>query len=541
MDVEQDTEANDDGGQPGAASPGERRKGLVQLSRRRFLHGAGLVGAGAVATAGFSKMGLLPGLSTRTASVSSSSPTATSSASPSSSSAPQPPDRTFVSTHLTTPHVASWSTAATASGLLFAGPMGHGSNGLIMNDVGEPVWMEPTGAGVMDLRVQTFEGQRVLTFWAGQGIGGHGLGKGRILDSSYRTIAEVNTGNGTQADLHEFTLTSAGTALLTSYPTIQHDLSSVGGSAMGYMYNCHVQEVDVRSGEVLLDWNALDHIPLTDSYIHPSDPSTGDTSAGDGSTAAKGYDPYHINSVDVSGADALLISSRHTHTLYLVDRKTGSVRWRMGGKQSDFTLGPNATFAWQHDARRQPNGLISMFDNHYMSGTTGTSRGLVLAVDEQAKTAVVKQEFNHAGHRGNAMGSVQFLENGHVLVGWGSDPAVTEFTADGTAIYEATRVGTGSYRAYRSAWTAKPETLPDIAGVPGNGSTMQVYASWNGATEVAKWRFLTGLTADSLAEAGTFPKRGFETSTAIAAAPHLAVQALDRNGAVLGTSVTIAT
>ena len=73
----------------------------------------------------------------------------------------------------------------------------------------------------------------------------------------------------------------------------------------------------------------------------------------------------------------------------------------------------------------------------------------MLAVDEVAKTAVVKQEFNHAGRRGNAMGSVQFLDNGHVLVGWGSDPASTEFTADGTAIYEATRIGTGSYRAYR--------------------------------------------------------------------------------------------
>jgi hypothetical protein len=541
MDVEQDTETNDDGGQSGPASAGEGRRGLAQLSRRRFLHGAGLVGAGALAMAGFSESGLLPGLSTRTASVSSSSPTATSSASPSSSSAPQPPDRTFVTTHLTTPHVTSWSTAATAPGLLFAGPMGHGSNGLIMNDAGEPVWMEPTGAGVMDLRVQTFEGQPVLTYWTGQGIGGHGLGKGVIMDSSYRQIAEVDTGNGMQADLHEFTLTSAGTALLTSYPTIQHDLSSMGGSAKGYMYNCHVQEVDVRSGEVLLDWNALDHIPLTDSYIRPSDPSTGDSSVGDGSTAAKGYDPYHINSVDVWGADALLISSRHTHTLYLVDRKTGSVRWRMGGKHSDFSLGPNATFAWQHDARWQPNGLISMFDNHYDSGNTGNSRGLVLAVDEQAKTAVVKQEFTHAGHRGNAMGSVQFLDNGHVMVGWGSDPAATEFTADGTAIYEATRIGTASYRAYRSAWVGKPDTVPVVAGVPGNGSTMQVYASWNGATEVAKWRFLTGASADSLAEAGTFPKRGFETSTAIAAAPHLAVQALDKSGAVLGTSVTIAT
>jgi len=504
------------------------------VSRRRFLHGAGLVGTGALVTAGISKAGLLPALATAPRSEPGPSAQPTPAPSPTAAQASAPPDRTFLSTHLTAPHVTSWATAAPASGLLFTGPMGHGSNGLIMNDAGEPVWMEPTGAGVMDLRVQTFEGRPVLTFWTGTGIGGHGLGKGVVMDSAYRTIHEVQAGNGIQADLHEFTLTSNGTALLTSYPTIQQDLSALGGPAAGYMYNCHVQEVDVRTGAVLLDWNAQEHIPLTDSYLRPQeDPNS------DGSTAAKAFDPYHLNSVDADGG-TLLISARHTHTLYLVDRTTGAVRWRMGGKQSDFTLGPDAGFAWQHDARRQADGSISMFDNHYDAGTTGTSRGLVLNVNETARTATLQRQFNHAGHRGNAMGSVQFLPNGNVLVGWGTDPAVTEFTADGTAVYEASRVGTGSYRAYRSPWTAQPETLPDLTAVPGNGSTMQVYASWNGATEINKWRFFTGPTAGELSEAGTFPKHGFETSMAIAAAQYVAVQALDKNGNLLATSATIA-
>jgi len=513
---------------------GNTTGGWPHLSRRRFLHGAGLVGTGALVTAGFSKAGLLPALANGPSSQAAPGTPATPAPSPTAEVASAPPDRTFLSTHLTAPHVTAWSTATPAPGLLFTGPMGHGSNGLIMNDAGEPVWMEPTGAGVMDLRVQALDGQPVLTFWTGTGIGGHGLGKGVIMDNAYRTLHEVQTGNGIQADLHEFTLTSNGTALLTSYPTIQQDLTAADGPPAGYMYNCHVQEVDVRTGTVLLDWNAMDHIPLTDSYLRPQDDPNSD-----GTTAAKAYDPYHLNSVEADG-DSLLISARHTHALYLVDRTTGTVTWRMGGKHSDFSLGPDAQFAWQHDARRQPDGSISMFDNHYDSGTTGTSRGLVLAVNETTKTAVLQRQFTHAGHRGNAMGSVQHLPNGNVLVGWGTDPAVTEFTADGTAVYEATRVGTGSYRAYRSPWTAQPETLPDLAAVPGNGSTMQVYASWNGATEVTKWRFLTGTTADKLSEAGTFPKRGFETSTAIAAAPYLAVQALDKNGAPLATSTTIA-
>ncbi len=37
--------------------------------------------------------------------------------------------------------------------------------------------------------------------------------------------------------------------------------------------------------------------------------------------------------------------------------------WRLGGKQSSFTLGAGANFAWQHDAQLLPDGTISLFDN----------------------------------------------------------------------------------------------------------------------------------------------------------------------------------
>lgn len=112
--------------------------------------------------------------------------------------------------------------------------------------------------------------------------------------------------------------------------------------------------------------------------------------------------------------------------------------------------------------------------------------------------------------------------------------------ADGTAIAEATGIGGGCYRAYRHEWTATPTTPPEVAVVHGNGSTMQAYASWNGATEVSSWRFLTGPDPASLSEAAVIRKRGFETNAAVAAAPHLAVQALDTKGNVLATSVVIA-
>ncbi|MDQ4501054.1 arylsulfotransferase family protein [Sinomonas sp. ASV322] len=500
---------------------------MRNLSRRHIIQGAGLAVFGAVAGATAARSSVFP----LPASASAATPTP----SPATGDGPTlPPDRTFVSTKLTTPHVNVWSSSPSAPGFLFAGPMGHGSNGLIMDNQGHPVWLEPTGAGVTDLRVQTYHGESVLTYWSGKGTGGHGEGVGVIKDSSYRTIAQVSAGDGVKADLHEFTLTQRGTALLTAYPTVRRDLSALGGRTDGYMYDCHVQEVDVATGTVLFAWKASDHIPLDESYVRPSDDSSAD-----GSTAQKAFDPYHVNAVDPR-QDGYLVSFRHTHTIYLID-KTGAVVWRLGGKRSDFAIGDGAAFAWQHDVRQRAGGVISVFDNHYKDGTTGTSRGLLLAVDEKQRTAAVKLELARGGHRGNAMGNVQFLDNGHYLVGWGSDPSATEFAADGTPVFEATGIGNGSYRVYRAPWTAQPEALPDVAAIQGNGSAMQIFASWNGATEVASWRFLTGESASTLAEAVVVKRTGFETTAAVAVAPHVAAAALDAKGNVLATSAVIAT
>lgn len=498
---------------------------MLRVSRRHFIQGAGLAVFGAAAGATVARSSIFP--LPQSASAATPAPSSTASPGPTA-----PPDRTFVSTKLTTPHVNVWSSGPTAAGLIFAGPMGHGSNGLIMDNEGHPVWMEPTGAGVTDLRVQTYQGKPVLTYWSGQGIGGHGEGVGVVKDTSYKTIAQVSAANGLKADLHEFTLTPNGTALLTSYPTVQADLTSLGGPAKGYMYDCHLQEVDVATGNLLFDWKASDHVALDESYVKPSD----DASA-NGTSADKAFDPYHMNSVDLR-PDGFLVSFRHTHTIYQVGR-SGTVNWRLGGKKSDFTVAPEAVFAWQHDVRQRGAGVISMFDNHYKDGTSGTSRGLLLAVDEAKRTATLKLQLARGGHRGNAMGNVQFLDNGHYMVGWGSDPAVTEFAADGTPVFEATNIGGGSYRVYRSPWTAVPDTLPDVAVIQDNGSTMQAYASWNGATGVSSWRFLTGSTPTALAEAVVVRRTGFETTAAVATAPHLAVQALDAKGKVLATSAVI--
>jgi len=439
--------------------------------------------------------------------------------------------RKFVSTDLTVPAVSSWRHGAVTPGFVFVTQQVKGFNGLIMRESGEPVWIEPTKVNLTDLRVQTFEGKPVLTYWSGKSTGGHGDGKCTILDTSYAPVATVRAGNGIDADLHEFNLTTEGTALITAYVTEPADLSSIGGPASGYVFNCHVQEVDVRTGKVLLDWNAMDHVPIDETYL-----GLQQDKGHDGTTAKRAFDPYHLNAITPDG-NRLLISARHTHTIYSIDRTSGDVQWRFGGKKTDFPIATDAVFAWQHDVRWHGNGIVSLFDNHLYSGSDGESRGMYFTLDEKSKTATLTQEYTYNRHLGTAMGSVQELPNGNVLIGWGTDPAVTEFDKEGHAVYEAT-LGSISYRAARFEWHAQPTTRPAIAAEK-DGSNVRVYLSWNGATEVARWRIHAGDSESTMKHAGGAPHTGFETTRRIARAKVVSAQALDATGKVLGTTATI--
>src|SRR5205085_11407191 len=184
-----------------------------------------------------------------------------------------------------------------------------------------------------DFRVQSYRGSPVLTWWQGTGFGGHDSGVDYVVDTSYHVIGSVRAANGVDPGGHEFLLTSAGTALIASYHTVPYDLSAVGGPASGEVTEGVVREVDVATGGVLFEWHSLDHVPISESSAAVDSP----------------YDYFHINAVNVDNDGNLLISGRHTSTVFKVDRRDGHVLWRLGGKRSDFAFGPGAAFAWQHD------------------------------------------------------------------------------------------------------------------------------------------------------------------------------------------------
>lgn len=522
--------AEDDGERQAAGPDGG--PGRVTVSRRALLTGGGIAGIGLLgAGVAIGHEVTVPHRPPSPASGADPSPsTAIATVTPTST----PATRTYVSTSLTAPGARAWKTGETAEGLLFVGQSNDGFKGMIMDETGEPVWIAPPTASAVsplnmtDIDVQTYQGKPVLTYWSGVLTQSHGVGECTILDSSYQKIATVQAAGPAKVDLHEFNLTDRGTALIVAFPTRPADLSSIGGPKNGFIYDCHAQEIEVATGKVLLDWSALDHIDVAETYLGLTQHT-----AQNGTTRKKAFDPFHMNAIDDDG-DRLLISCRHTHTLYAIDRTAGTVLWRFGGRKSDFEIPSDAAFSWQHDARWRPDHGVSLFDNHHYSGTTGQSQGLWFTIDETKRTAVLKERFAYDRHMGTAMGNVQPLANGNVMVGWGWDAAATEFDPHQRPIYEMTLAGR-SYRVFRHPWTGTPAGRPAIAARK-TGDDVAVYLSWNGATEVAFWRVLAGGGDGKKPAAFVTPRTGFETLLRVASTPTVVAQALDRNGAVLATT-----
>jgi Arylsulfotransferase (ASST) len=398
---------------------------------------------------------------------------------------------------------------------------------------GEPVFYHPISTRLWTTNpgVFRYRGEPVLTWWEGsvRSPPGYGAGEGVIVDGSYRELARVRAANGRRVDMHEYRLTPDGTALFTCYPeVVPADLSAIGGASNGRVLENIIQEVDIRTGKLLMEWRSLDHVPISETFRKPADP----------------LDYLHANSIDIAADGNLLVSGRHTWSVYKLDRRTGEVIWRLGGKRSDFAMGKGSQYSWQHHARAIDPTTISVFDNGADGATSShsQSRGVLLSIDEAARTVRLSAAYEHPDRLvANAMGSVEKLPNGNVLIGWGEEPCATEFAADGTRLSDAVfPVGQKSYRAFRLGWKGTPRNAPAIAARPGPTDTSLLFVSWNGATEVTHWQVHAGSSAKHLRPVGVLRRTGFETPVSLNTTQgYAAITALSSSGRPLGTSATV--
>ncbi|CAD0112320.1 unnamed protein product [Aureobasidium uvarum] len=453
----------------------------------------------------------------------------------------------------------------------------------IIDNHGKLVWSQNVQGQAYNLKVQEYQGEQVLTYWVGDdAVGGHGEGYFYVLNSKYEEIARIRGVNNLRADLHELTITPAGTALVTFYqiyPLRQPGVFRITDTV--YIWDCLFQEFDMASQKLIFEWRASEHHQLNESYA---------PLGGEGLSLDHPYDWYHINSVQKDDLGNYLVSARFTSTITYINGQTGAIIWILGGKRnsfSDLSNGHATNMQYQHVARFTPlttfpnlmakeiadhgkkihkggitKQLLTLFDNGI---PPRPARGLILeltypspGIESNAPlTAKLIKSYEHPLHIDSvSQGSLQIVHSNittasdpHILLGFGWQGTWTEHLADGTLLCDSRIVvekamnspGKGyvqSYSVLKFPWKGMPYYAP--VAVPGKDKT-SVFVSWNGATGVHAWR-LSFMIEDKWQVHRKMLKEGFETEIDL---PHpngvetkliryVVVEALDEDGKVLG-------
>jgi len=361
---------------------------------------------------------------------------------------------------------------------------GYKSHLMIVDDKGTPIFVRELPGRALDFKVQpngwlTYHDLSVGYFYA--------------LDSQYAVIDSFRCGDGYSTDLHELQLLPDGHALLMSYDPRIVDMSLIvaGGRKNALVTGLIIQELD-REKRVVFLWRSWDHYQITDATHRDF-------------TAAR-IDFAHGNAIERDFDGDLLISSRHMDEITKISRRTGEIVWRLGGKNNQFTfVNDPIGFSHQHDVRRIENGNLTLFDNGFFH-TPPFSRAVEYRLDEGRRTATLVWEYRPDPPLiGFALGSVQRLESGNTVIGWGSvvGTTVTEVTPTGEIVAGlALDPPLVSYRSFRFDWPpvqkASVAIEPDVI----NSSSR---ASWLNVTIVGESFDAWEIDVASVRLAGTGP------------------------------------
>jgi len=270
----------------------------------------------------------------------------------------------------------------------------------------------------------------------------HG-GKYYELDSSsYAVVDSFYCGLGDSTDLHELRVLPNRHALLMSYDPQIVDMSQIveGGYPNATVIGLIIQEIDADKN-VVFRWRSWDHFQITDA-THEDLLDTV-------------IDYAHGNAIELDNDGNLMISSRHMDEITKINRTTGDIIWRLGGKNNQFTfVNDPIKFSYQHAIRRISNGNITLFDNGNYH-IPPFSRAVEYKLDENNRKATLIWEYrNNPTIYGLAMGFVQRLDNGNTLISWGStNPTITEVKYNKTKVLEINLPqGVYTYRAFKYKW-----------------------------------------------------------------------------------------
>lgn len=265
------------------------------------------------------------------------------------------------------------------------------------------------------------------------------------------------------------------------------------GRANGYIWDCVFQELEVKTNALLFEWRASDHFSFEDMTVNSWADWTG--------TDNDPWDWFHLNSVTKSKDGNYWVTARYTKAVSHIQGDSGDVLWNLGGRLADFAGAHDdgdATIADVHVVSSTDNGTsLFVLKNEIRSTANHKRQGSIsrVEIDHTARTANWSAAFVHpAGIEAEVEGSIQQLESGRYLVSYGSIPVYSVYSLTGELLYDAhygpihsaTPAFTGppkqTYRVSQHPWKGYPQEPPQI-----KITRHQLFASWNGATELHAW------------------------------------------------------
>ncbi|KXT10724.1 hypothetical protein AC579_1837 [Pseudocercospora musae] len=411
----------------------------------------------------------------------------------------------------------------------------------IYDDEGELIWSGAELFGhmsAMDFKVSKYRDRNVLSMIRPE------VREVVLVDDAFRIIEDVPVESLNMHDLNFIDDGKHALMITRGVVNASEELSKVTGLEHGRCEaNFHgILELDTATWEPVWNWTSYDHIGFDDTSFKYG-PAT--------DRCKHEWDFLHANAVDKCPDGDILLSARHTDTIYKISKETGSIIWRLGGHKNDFDAS-NVNFSRQHDVRcrsqNETHTIITLMDNAKGEDpkrpTSAYSRGLQLSLNTVNMTAKIISHHRHPdlGYT-NRRGSYQLLPNNNVFMGWSERSLHSEHAPDGQLLMQARMLPEwlGSYRSFKFPFVGRPLDPPDVLShaftSAENSTMMNVYVSWNGATEVASWNLHR---TDASGRAGATSliasqmRTGFETTISFDGyAKFVIVEAMDKNGDVL--------